>query len=240
MVGLSGNIYIPKYIRIAKEIEELINSGMDAGEKIYSEKEIMEKYGVSSTTARKSLEVLRYGNIIERIQGKGTFVSDKKVFRSLRKIISFTENMKNLNIVPSAKVLSTKIISGYTKLHKKLKLSPGDRILELRRVKLGDGIPLVIDNRYISLKYCPDLYLKDLSASLYELYELYNIKIVHSKQYLELSFINKRDAKLLNCRESDPIIHIEGLYSLEDYTPVEYEKSFWDGQKCGFNFETSL
>jgi len=240
MVGLSGNIYIPKYIRIAKEIEELINSGMDAGEKIYSEKEIMEKYGVSSTTARKSLEVLRYGNIIERIQGKGTFVSDKKVLRSLRKIISFTENMKNLNIVPSAKVLGTKIISGYTKLHKKLNLSPGDRILELRRVKLGDGIPLVIDNRYISLKYCADLYLKDLSVSLYELYELYNIKIAHSKQYLELSFISKRNARLLNCREGDPIIHIEGLYCLEDYTPIEYEKSFWDGQKCGFNFETSL
>ena len=230
----------PKYIRIAREIEELINSGMDVGEKIYSEKEIMEKYEVSSTTARKSLEVLRQGNIIERIQGKGTFVLNKKVLRSLKKIISFTENMKSLGIEPSAEVLSKNVVSDYTELHKKLKLSPGDKVLELKRVKLGDGMPLVIDNRYISLKYCPDLYLKDLSISLYKLYEQYDIRIAHSKQFLELSYLDKKNASLLNCKEGDPVIHIQGLLSMEDFTPIEYENSFWNSQKCGFNFEASL
>ena len=105
------NLHTPKYVSIAEEIMEKINSGMNVGERIYSEKEIMDKYGVSSTTARKSLEVLRHGNIVERIQGKGTFIINKKVFRSLRKIISYTENMKKQGIVPSTKVIEKKILN---------------------------------------------------------------------------------------------------------------------------------
>ena len=73
MTNQINSLHTPKYISIAEEINEKIDSGMNVGERIYSEKEIMEKYSVSSTTARKSLEVLRNGNIIERIQGKGTF-----------------------------------------------------------------------------------------------------------------------------------------------------------------------
>jgi GntR family transcriptional regulator len=240
MTNQINNLHSPKYISISKEINEKIDSGMNVGERIYSEKEIMEKYGVSSTTARKSLEVLRHGNIVERIQGKGTFVINKKVFRSLRKIVSYTENMKKQGIVPSTKVIEKKILTNYTEYHEKLKLSPGDKVLKLKRVKYGNGMPLVIDCRYINLKHCPDIYKKDFNISLYELYEQYSIKIAHSKQYLELSLLNEANAKLLNCKRGDPVIHMEGMLSLEDFTPIEYEDAYWNGLICGFQFEASL
>lgn len=240
MTNQINNLHTPKYISIAREIKEKIDSMMDIGERVYSEKEIMQKYSVSSTTARKSLEVLRNGNIIERIQGKGTFVLNKKVFRSLRKIISYTENMEKQGIKPSTKVVEVKVLDKYTEYHKKLQLLPGDSVLKLKRVKYGDGVPLVIDCRYISLKHCPDIYKRDFNISLYKLYEEYNIKIAHAKQYLEVSFLNEQDAKLLKCKKGDPVIHMEGMLSLEDFTPVEYENAFWNGLICGFQFEASL
>lgn len=240
MTNQINNLHTPKYISIAEEINEKIDSGMNVGERIYSEKEIMEKYSVSSTTARKSLEVLRNGNIIERIQGKGTFVLNKKILRSLRKIISYTENMEKQNIKPSIKVIEKKILSDYSEYHKKLQLSPGDKVLKLKRIRFGNDIPLVIDYRYINLKYCPDIFEKDLNISLYKIYEQYNIKIAHAKQYLELSFLNWEDAKLLNCKKGDPVIYIEGLLSLENFTPVEYEINLWNGRIFKFQFEASL
>jgi len=240
MTNQINSLHTPKYISIAGEIKEKIDSGMSIGERIYSEKEIMKKYGVSSTTARKSLEVLRSGNIIERIQGKGTFVLNKKVLRSLRKIISYTENMKKLGIVPSTKVIEKKILTKYTEYHEKLKLSPGDKVLKLKRVKYGDGMPLVIDYRYINIKHCPDIYKKDFNISLYELYEQYGIKITNSKQFLELTLLNETDAELLNCKKGDPVIHMEGMLSLDDFTPIEYEDAYWNGLICGFQFETSV
>jgi GntR family transcriptional regulator len=240
MTNQINSLHTPKYISIAEEINEKIDSGMNIGERIYSEKEIMEKYGVSSTTARKSLEVLRNGNIIERIQGKGTFVLNKKVVRSLRKIVSYTENMKKQNIKPTIEVIEKKVLTDYSEFHKKLQLSPGDKVLKLKRIRFGNGIPLVLDYRYINLKYCPDIFDKDLNTSLYKLYEQYNIKIAHAKQYLELSFLNGEDAKLLNCKKGDPVIYIEGLLSLENFTPIEYETNFWNGRIFKFQFEASL
>ena len=240
MTNQIKNLHSPKYVSIASEIKEKIESDLDVGSRVYSEKEIMEKFGVSSTTARKSLEVLRHSNIIERIQGKGTFVLNKKVFRSLRKIISYTENMKKQGIEPSTKVLEVKILKDYSDYHKKLNLLPGEPLLKLKRVKYGDGVPLVIDYRYISLKHCPDIYKKDFTISLYKLYQEYNIKIAHAKQYLELSLLDGTDAKLLNCKKGDPVIHMKGMLSLEDFTPIEYEDAYWNGLICGFHFESSL
>ena len=232
--------YIPKYISIAEKIKKKIESELSVGEKVYTEKEIMEKFDVSSTTARKSLDILQNNKIIKRIQGKGTFVLNKKVTRSLRKIISFTENLKKQNIDSSIKVLEKEVIEDFTEYHEKLKLSPGDKLLKLKRVRFGDGIPLVVDYRYINLKYCPDIYRKDMNISLYKLYEQYNIKIAHAKQYLELSFLNHADAKLLNCHKGDPVIYIEGILSLEDRTPIEYENSYWNSRIFRFQLEASL
>lgn len=232
--------YIPKYISISEQIRKKIESELSVGDKVYTEKEIMEKFNVSSTTARKSLDILQNNKIIERIQGKGTFVLNKKVTRSLRKIIGLTENLEKQNISSSIKVLDKEVIEDFTEFHEKLKLSPGDKLLKLKRVRYGDGIPLVVDYRYINLKYCPDIYKKDMNISLYKLYEQYNIKIAHSKQYLKLDYLNHSDAKLLNCRKGDTVIHIEGILSLEDRTPIEYEKNYWNSQIFQFQVEADL
>lgn len=240
MIDKTDSLHTPKYIKIAESIRQEIDLNMNVGERIYSEKEIMDKYEVSSTTARKALEVLRNEKIIERIQGKGTFIIQKKVLRSLRKIVSFTENMKKQDIIPSTKMLEKEILSDYTEYHKKLQLLPGDKILKLKRIKFGNNIPLAIDYRYINLRYCPDIYDKDLNSSLYQLYDQYNIKIAHSRQYLELAFIDDKNAKLLNCNPGDPVIYIEGLLSLENYEPIEYEENLWNGRIFRFQFEASL
>ena len=235
------DLYTPKYIKISEDIKKKIESNsLKTGDKIYSEKEIIEIYGVSSTTARKSIEVLRNEKLIERVQGKGSFVLPKKVIRSLRKVISFSENMKKQNITPSTMVLEEKIISAYTEYHKKLNLSKGDKIIKLKRLKFGNNVPLAIDFRYINLKYFPKLFDKDLNTSLYKVYEQYNIKIAHTRQFLELAFLDEENAKLLNCKPGDPAIYIEGVLSLEDFTPIEYEENFWNAIIFRFQVEASL
>ena len=239
MIDRANKLHTPKYINIAANIKEIINSGMNVGERIFSEKELMGKYEVSSTTARKALEVLRNDDVIERIQGKGSFILQKKVTRSLRKILSFSENMERQNIEPATLVIEKEILNGYTEYHKKLELTSKDKVLKLKRLKFGNNIPLAVDYRYISLKYCPGIFEQDFNSSLYKIYQQYNIKIANAKQYLELSFLNGIDAKLLNCKKGDPVIYIHGVLSLEDLTPIEYEENLWNGRIFQFQFEAN-
>ena len=81
----------------------------------------------------------------------------------------------------------------------------------------------------------------DLTGSLYEIYAShYKIKIVHSKQIIRLSFLSDIDAKLLNLKKFDPVMHIEGTLYSEDYSSVEYEEDLWNGTVFSFYVESSL
>ena len=64
-----------KYQRIANELREKIqNKEFKLSEKLPSEYQLTAQYGVSRQTVRDALEVLQEQRLIERIQGKGSFV----------------------------------------------------------------------------------------------------------------------------------------------------------------------
>ena len=80
----------PKYFQISREIVSQIHSGaLPAGKLVPSENEIIEKYKVSNTTARKALHELEKEGWVSRVKGKGTFVRDYTVVRAINRIFGF-------------------------------------------------------------------------------------------------------------------------------------------------------
>lgn len=68
----------PKYFTLMEELKEEILSGRIApGEKLPSENQLTEKYGLSRHTVRKALNLLEQEGYIEACHGKGTFCSEK-------------------------------------------------------------------------------------------------------------------------------------------------------------------
>ncbi len=68
------NEYLPKYIKIKNDIEDMINEGkIKPGSKLPTENELSEKYEVSRHTVRKALNILRQEGLLYRKQGVGTF-----------------------------------------------------------------------------------------------------------------------------------------------------------------------
>jgi GntR family transcriptional regulator len=163
----------------------------------------------------------------------------RKVIRSLRKVISFTENMEKQNISPSAKVLENNVLGGYTIYHQKLNARESEKILRIKRLKYGDNVPLLIDTRYIKLKFSPDIINSDPTGSLYKIYEKYNIKIVRTSQFLELTFLDEKNAKLLDYKKGDPVIYIEGLLYTDNDNPIAYEEDLWNGRVFRFYLEAN-
>jgi DNA-binding transcriptional MocR family regulator len=69
-----------------------------------SENEIIEKYQVSNTTARKALHELETEGWVVRVKGKGTFVKDQTVVRAIDRIFGFTKNMIEAGRKPATKL----------------------------------------------------------------------------------------------------------------------------------------
>ena len=67
------------YVQIADDIAGRITSGeLRPGARLLSERSLAEYYGRSYQTVRRAMEVLRERGLIVTIQGRGTFVAERK------------------------------------------------------------------------------------------------------------------------------------------------------------------
>jgi DNA-binding LacI/PurR family transcriptional regulator/DNA-binding transcriptional regulator YhcF (GntR family) len=70
----------PMYEKIFEEVKRRIATKQyEAGERIPSEKELADEYGVSRITSKKALEMLAAERLIVRKPGRGSFVADPEV-----------------------------------------------------------------------------------------------------------------------------------------------------------------
>ena len=68
--------FAPKYRVIAQQLREVLRSGdYQPNQILLSEAQLVEQYGVSRATIREAIDVLVRENLLERRQGKGTFVT---------------------------------------------------------------------------------------------------------------------------------------------------------------------
>ena len=83
---------VPLYLQLAEIIKEMIkNNELQEGHFLMSERDICKIQDISRMTVNKAIIHLVHEGILERQQGKGTFVSSKKQKLSYEKMQSFTE-----------------------------------------------------------------------------------------------------------------------------------------------------
>ena len=70
---------LPKYIQVKNNIEELIQSGkIKPRDKLPTESDLCEEYGVSRHTVRKALDILEQDGLLYKKQGLGTFCCENR------------------------------------------------------------------------------------------------------------------------------------------------------------------
>lgn len=84
IVGYGGNMETgkAKYYLLMEELRERMLSGdIKAGDKLPSENELVQKYGVSRHTVRKAFAILENEGYVRAIHGKGTFCTEQTLHR---------------------------------------------------------------------------------------------------------------------------------------------------------------
>ncbi len=155
---------LPKYLNISLQIIARIKNGeLLPGIQIPSEHDIMRRYGVSNTTARKVLQEIEMHGFAVRIKGRGTFVHNVEgshtVERTLGSLVS-TRNGFELNLikegfVPSVQYFEKEIINGDMTFDLNGHIYElNGPIFKIRRLRLSDDIVMKDDTRYIPLNIC--------------------------------------------------------------------------------------
>jgi GntR family transcriptional regulator len=228
--------HLPKYVRIAHEIIGKIKGGdLGPGMQIPSENEIIAAHGVSNTTARKALQEIEIAGWGTRIKGKGTFVRQPSVVRTVNKILSFTRNMTEAGLTPSTRVLYQGVVNeDYSATINGRRYTIKGPLYKIHRLRFADDTPMLLEVRYISLTHCPGIVNENLEGSLYAAYERCGVHLAEVQQMLSAITLDTGIKEFFNLEKPIPGLLVEGVTFVAKEVIVEMEHSVYRGDKYRF------
>jgi GntR family transcriptional regulator len=97
--------HLPLYAQVEAVLTSSIADGtLPPGSRVPSEDSLIERFAVSRTTIRKTIQNLASSGLIEIRRGKGTFVTQPKITQELTELSGFVEDMRALGRKPTARL----------------------------------------------------------------------------------------------------------------------------------------
>lgn len=125
-------------------IEQIRNGTFPPETPLPPENQLAAQYRVSRATIRSAFDRLEAMGLIIRRQGVGTFVrKSSNISNLLNQFIDFPRLISDNGFEPGFKQLRTELIEPSPELAESFKLNPGDKLLEIEKVFLADGDPII-------------------------------------------------------------------------------------------------
>ncbi len=140
------------YLQISALLRQEISSGLfEPTGKLPSEAELVRRFNVSRITVRLAIDQLVADKIVERKQGKGTYVSNKQLRHGLDTLRSFHESLVIQGLKPEMRLLSREVVEIPATLSHAF--GPDiEKALLIERIHLVDGQPIAIGQSYLPVE----------------------------------------------------------------------------------------
>lgn len=239
---LDGKAVTPLYVQLMEDLEEKIAKGiLVPGDRLQSETEMAKTYGVSIITVRNAISSMAEKGMVEKKQGKGTFVTKQKYTRDIKKLQSFTELCNRLGVKAGGRMLENKLVVPDEKTAAMLGIKKGEQAVFISRVRYADNEPVAIESNYFSLKYAFLLGQQFDDNSLFSyMKERSDAYVAMSEKRFELCRATAREAQLLAIRKNDPLLYIKSVTYTRDNEPIYVGTQLVNGERFSFYvYETS-
>ncbi len=206
--GLRAESASPLYAQVMERIQQdLVRGVYPVGSRIPAEHELEIRYSVSRVTVRRALQELTNAGLLERKQGKGTFVSVPRKEEPERHFQGFHEACKGRGVIPSVGALWVREIKAGPE-DGALNLPKDAGILEIRRVLEADGVPVILETCHFSMAYAW-LEQAELKGSLYGLLQEYGVWAEKSTYNIALCKAGAEEASLLRTAPGAILLQVQ-------------------------------
>ena len=178
--------YRPLYRQVYDIVVSKVAKGTwRPGESLPSELNLAKELGVSQGTVRKVLDALTAEKLLERRQGKGTYIAENTQERSLFRFFRLSR--------PGGK-----------------RLTP-ERVVEISRTRLIDASPAIYEIIVLPVKFFPAIEKRgSLPNTLYSLYQTdFGINIVSAQEEVHAELATAEDHRRLQIEVGAPILVID-------------------------------
>jgi GntR family transcriptional regulator len=215
----------PRYQQVFRHLRNCIYDGTLArGQPIPSEHQLIDAFGISRVTVRRSLEELVSHGLITRHQGKASLVAPYKPQTSLVATVEgLVENNRLMGHQTTVKLLACEYIPASQELATKLKVRRGQKILWTVRLRSLGSTPFSYAVTYLPSAIASKIDPTKMSTvSLISLLESAGIQIGRAEQSISATAANKQIAKALQTEKNAALLLSERLvYDVHD-NPVEF------------------
>ncbi|MSD83959.1 UTRA domain-containing protein [Lactobacillus curvatus] len=216
------------YQNIIADLKKAINAESFPSMKLPDERSLTEHYQVSRSSVKRALNVMANQGIIFKKRGSGTFINPLYLkggsfFNYNGSNLGVTDSFKAGNRKPGIKLLDFQVIKPSAELQRDLFLTPDDFVYEIKRLRLFDDAPFMIETGFIPIKVMPELTEKIVSSSIFNYLETEkNQEVTRAFLSIFAEPSTDDDQAHLKLQPTEPVGIMEGIFFLDDGTPFEF------------------
>ena len=232
--------------QVSRELRRQIETGsLQPGEKVMTERDLAESYGVSRITVRQALDYLAREGFIVRKQGSGTFVSE--AFSSVQHDLGLTGSWRDRAAefgkrAESREVQSLSDVEAPVALLAELGLEALELPTEwafLRRLQVVDDAPIGLTESWVPLSVAPGIADEPLingSLSM-TLHDRYAVRPSLTQNIMQVGSATSADAELLRTYLDAPLYVVKSATEDGDGRLAEVSVTAWLGNRVKFRYD---
>ncbi len=212
------------YHQIGEILESEIREFLKPGDNLPSEAELAVRFGVNRHTIRRAVEELIANGLVERIHGKGIFVTEAPISYEIGKRTRFTERLEAQSRSTCSTVLNNYTIPARGGVAKRLGLKPGTTVTVFETLREVDGLPFCIISHFLPAARFSSLKDEYTGGSLHDfLANAFGVQLQRSFSLVSAVLPHEDDADILDIPTNFPVLRVKSLnLDVKTAEPVEY------------------
>ena len=229
----------PRHEQISDHLRQQIEEGTyGVDDKLPSENELGERFGVSRVTVRRALQTLESEGYIYRRQGLGSFVQERRAPQGLVRLTDFAQDMAQAGLEATSQVEHHAPEEPPVDVAARLDLDDV-QVMRLDRVRLGDGRPVAFDRTWLPMFYAQLLEDHDLTReTIYGILERdYDIPVLRGRYRITAAEADADTAEALDVEPGRALLLIHRLSLTQGDKPVYFQRRYYRSDRVAYELE---
>jgi GntR family transcriptional regulator len=226
----------PSFLPLYQQIKALLMRSLQAGEwkpgeVIPAEVELAARFKVSQGTVRKAIDELATENLLVRRQGKGTFVATHAEENTQYRFLRLMPD-EGVPAGMQRRLLDCRRMRAPSEVSRALALKAGEAAVQLRRLLLSQGRPVVLDDIWLPgtpFKGLSTEKLQGYRGPMYSLFEKeFGVRMIRAEEKIRALAAGPEEAELLLLPVGTPLLSVERLSFTYGDKPVEFRRGLYN------------
>ncbi len=225
----------PAYAQLVRILMGQIAAGVyRPGDRLPSEAQLCECYGVSPMTVRRVINILADQGLVVAEQGRGTFVKPLQLTTATFSLDRLQDLFRGGG-QSSVRILEARIVPASERTARKLAIEPGQRTVYIRRLIFQNQDPVLLHRLHVV--YDPTRPIIESEMEITALHGLFTgggSDLKRGDLTIDVTTLTSEEAALLRSRGGAPAFRLEHVFYDFSQRPVSWGWFICSGERLQF------